>query len=416
MRLPALLCCALLLGAAQAAPLPEPALRLATTIESARLHQAPPHTERELLRLEWKATQSREEEADAVGSLLARVNRMEGIVADLGRLIAAWPAARPAADSLPAVSTSAEPPTEQWFGLPLRGLLIGATVLLFVGWLLARRHHFRRQQRLKANAFAADEPPTTLLPDEPPPRRRPATEVASEVDFALDSHPMPKPSSAVPAEAVAAAEVATELAPIVAPLGALDFELIDDLDHAPADASETPADAGNAPVAALDASPAAASADEESAEDAFTGANPDQAIELADIMISMGLTHGAAQALSEQIRQHPKQALYHWLKLLEIYRHSDMQDDFERAAQELRQYFNVQAQDWHADDSDASLEDFPRLAAKLQELWPTAECAEFLVSLLEDNRGGTRNGFPQSVAEEILLLQRVLGAETLRVA
>ena len=45
-----------------------------------------------------------------------------------------------------------------------------------------------------------------------------------------------------------------------------------------------------------------------------------QSIELAEIMVSMGLAQGAADALTERIRVNPKRALYHWLKLLEVYR------------------------------------------------------------------------------------------------
>lgn len=134
----------------------------------------------------------------------------------------------------------------------------------------------------------------------------------------------------------------------------------------------------------------------------------DPAIELADIMISMGLAHGAAQTLSEEVHEHPKLALYHWLKLLEIYRQSDMKEDFDKAARDLRRYFNVEAQAWNAAGSALSIEDYPRLAETLQALWPGQECATFLSRLLEDNRGGTRAGFPQSVAEEILLLRQML--------
>jgi pilus assembly protein FimV len=45
----------------------------------------------------------------------------------------------------------------------------------------------------------------------------------------------------------------------------------------------------------------------------------------------------------------------------------------------------------------------------VQKIWTqTEECATYLRHLLEDNRDGERAGFPQSVAEEILLLIEVL--------
>jgi hypothetical protein len=74
-------------------------------------------------------------------------------------------------------------------------------------------------------------------------------------------------------------------------------------------------------------------------------------------------------------------------------------------------YFNVQAPGWGTESSAISIEDYPHLAEQLQSLWPGTECVEFLARLLHDNRGGSRNGFPQSVAEEILLLQQILAAD-----
>lgn len=140
----------------------------------------------------------------------------------------------------------------------------------------------------------------------------------------------------------------------------------------------------------------------------------DQALELAEIMLSMGLGHGAAQTLAEQIRSEPKQALRHWLKLLEVYRRNGQQAEFERSAEELRLHFNVKPEDWHAQpDTLHSVEDYPHITARLTELWGRPACLVYLQNLLADNRGGARSGFPQSVAEELLLLAAMLRSEGL---
>lgn len=131
----------------------------------------------------------------------------------------------------------------------------------------------------------------------------------------------------------------------------------------------------------------------------------DQAIELAEIMLSMGLGHGAAQTLTEQIRNEPKQALRQWLKLLEVYRRNGNQEDFERSAEELRKHFNVQPEDWQGrPESERSIANYPHIANRLTELWGKPGCLDYLQHLLGDNRGGARAGFPQPVAEELLLL------------
>lgn len=135
----------------------------------------------------------------------------------------------------------------------------------------------------------------------------------------------------------------------------------------------------------------------------------DQALELADIMLSMGLGQGAMQTLTEQIRNEPKHALRHWLKLLDIYRKNGQQQEFERSAEELRQHFNVHPEDWQAaPGTKRSIEEFPHIARRLTELWGKPDCLVYMRNLLDDNRGGSRSGFPQAVAEELLLLNAVM--------
>lgn len=135
------------------------------------------------------------------------------------------------------------------------------------------------------------------------------------------------------------------------------------------------------------------------------------AIELADIMISMGLAESAAQTLVEHIRENPRQSLHQWLKLLELHRMTDNRNGFETSVSELRQHFNIEATAWEsaaALGTRNSLEEYTHLRNHLIDIWRQPGCADFLQGLLIDNREGTRTGFPLSVAEEILLLLAVL--------
>lgn len=141
----------------------------------------------------------------------------------------------------------------------------------------------------------------------------------------------------------------------------------------------------------------------------------DEALELADVMSSIGLADGAAQALVEHIRTNPRQSLSHWLRLLDVYRQTGKQTEFEKAAAEMRNAFNVEPGTWNDnakdDERNTSLENYPHISAELKKLWPTPECSEYLLSLLADNRDGKRAGFPLPVVEEIVLLLAVLRAE-----
>ena len=94
-------------------------------------------------------------------------------------------------------------------------------------------------------------------------------------------------------------------------------------------------------------------------------------LELADILISMGLVDGAAETLEQHIREHPRQALVHWLMLLDLYRQTMRQADFEKAAAELNQQFNVATIEWDRREFALapSIENYPHIRNRLQHLW-----------------------------------------------
>lgn len=138
----------------------------------------------------------------------------------------------------------------------------------------------------------------------------------------------------------------------------------------------------------------------------------DSAVELADIMISFGRVHGAAETLADFIRSNPRQAVTPWLKLMEVYRLAGMRMEFDALARQLNKTFNVKAVTWdNFDDARKpvhSLEQMPHLIGNLTNCWGTRECQVFLEKLLRDNRDGLREGFPISIIDEILTLSSVL--------
>ncbi|RLJ63704.1 hypothetical protein [Sulfurisoma sediminicola] len=355
-----------------------------------------PPDERALLRVEYQAAQARAAEADVLGDILLRVRNINGMINDIHGIVAAWPiagapsAAAPTRSEAVARAAPLQADDDMSATVPemtVRALM--AAVIVFLFWLLGRRH-FAERRRLAALAAPSPAATPTVIPEDeaavalPPPARR-SRQTGQEAD---PGHPLAA-AAAVQAQPAVPAPPAAAVAADPAPdqtvvLDALEFELPD-----------------------IPSPPAAAN--EASAPNVAAGA--DQSIELAEIMVSMGLAQGAADALTERIRVNPKRALYHWLKLLEVYRRSQMKEDFERTAQELRQTFNVQPAGWGGATGSFSIEDFPHLSARLQELWPTPACGEFLAHLLEDNRGGQRNGLPQCVAEEILMLEQMLATE-----
>ena len=142
----------------------------------------------------------------------------------------------------------------------------------------------------------------------------------------------------------------------------------------------------------------------------------DSALELAEIMMSFGRTQGAAETLADYIRNNPRQAVKPWLKLLDVYHVAGMRSEFEALTRQLNKTFNVKMVSWNdfkavrAAPAD-SIEQMPHITQRLQDLWGTQEAQAYIHQILRDNRNGTRQGFPLSVVEELLLLLAILDGE-----
>ncbi len=155
--------------------------------------------------------------------------------------------------------------------------------------------------------------------------------------------------------------------------------------------------------------PAVLLPDEEAAEE------HESAIELAEIMMGFGRVQGAAETLAEFIQSNPKKSVTPWLKLLEVYRAAGLRSDFDALARQLNKTFNVKSVTWDTFDearaASKSIEQMPHLAKTLTDLWGTPACQAYLEKLLRDNRDGTREGFPLSAIDEILVLAAILEEE-----
>lgn len=406
-----------------AAAVPETSLRASTQLDAARLGKVS-ESERAVLRVEWRNAMTGAEEAQAVQQMLDSLRRMEDTTAQIGRLVRGIPAPKPTTPVTPAEA-------ETDIGSLATGAAIATLLLLPLFWFT------RRKVAAGPEAPARKEPPLAAPVEPPPPKEiaaatppaeTPPEKFAQTIDLPLEPAPAVTVDTAREPEAAATPEVIPAAVEVTAvEVGAAPAPVAN---AAPAEpAPETK----EAPPPPTDIPPIEFSLEDEDPE-TIARANAripvprkpsptphvperrqeiaiEPTLQLAEIMLSMGLTQGAAQTLIEYTDANPRQAVYHWLKLLAIYRDSGQRKDFEETAEKLRKFFNIQAAGTASADpgEPPTLESFPRIAEQIVQLWSKPEqCQTYLRQLLEDNRNGSRIGFPQSVAEEFLLLGEIL--------
>lgn len=348
----------------------------------------------DLARVESLAKKTRVSEERILDEIMGRMGRIESTTSDIRTLLEAMPdagapaartAATPVPAAKPAVATCPKPPVatlpapeDDATELPVALIAGGSSVLaLLLGLLLGRRRHAATPLASAARKDAPDSVPLAAATT--------TRAVAAHNTTPVTDEPIWKPQQNSATEGGSREAVATT--------------------SAPASPSDTPSVAppltAAGKVNGITPKPLPAEVTARGGGEMF-----DPTLELAEIMMSMGMASGAAQALEEHIRANPREALVHWLKLLDVYRRDGHRTDFEKVARDLRQNFNIKATDWlNPKGRQPGLEDFTRVRDQVTALWAKpAECIDYLANLLEDNRDGMRNGFPQSVAEEILLL------------
>lgn len=150
-------------------------------------------------------------------------------------------------------------------------------------------------------------------------------------------------------------------------------------------------------------------------------------IELANIMLSFGRAQGAVEVLQDFVRDNPNESLQPGLRLLEIYKQTDMRREFEQIAGQIAHRFNVERVHWNQDFLPATeaipsgvdarrtpgnLNVMPvHIKARIAANWGTSDCLAYLQSLLSDTRGGARKGFSVVVTQEILGVIKTLEAQ-----
>ncbi len=133
----------------------------------------------------------------------------------------------------------------------------------------------------------------------------------------------------------------------------------------------------------------------------------------ADVFLSHGRTSLAIQLLQNHLLEFPKQSVTIWMFLLDLLAKENLQAVYEQTALECKEHFNVLIADFSKseNDSNQSLESFPRISSGLQQAWGTPAALVYLDDLIYNSRLEIRVGFHKNVIEELLLLKSVAQEE-----
>ena len=134
--------------------------------------------------------------------------------------------------------------------------------------------------------------------------------------------------------------------------------------------------------------------------------------ELAEAWFALNRPDAVIEILEPMNTEEPPKSPQPWLYLLNAYWLTGDQKNYDDLCERTRKAFNVNAPDWSArsqsnGDDFKTLTDFPHIKDRIVKLWNSDEIVPYLESLLLDDRGGTRAGFPLIVYQNILRLIRL---------
>lgn len=254
------------------------------------------------------------------------------------------------------------------------GLVLLFLILGFFLWLRRERHDERRAERWNLSAVNPGG----------------AAQAAKTTSFdrnLRDEPPAPGAANVSPAAAGVAGVAATGIAAVAAARGAPELKL-----EQP-DGYQFKTYAGNRAAQDLGVSDLA------------------QATEKASVFVTLGRPAQAIDVLRDHIDHEPKSSPMAWLMLLDLYRQTKRNDDFNEVAERFHLEYNAVTPEWShpvAPLHDTGLAAFPYLVARIRDSWPTIEARSFIEGLLYDNRGGSRIGFSIPAFRDLLLLHSMI--------
>lgn len=135
-------------------------------------------------------------------------------------------------------------------------------------------------------------------------------------------------------------------------------------------------------------------------------------LEQAEVFVAHGRANLAIVLLQDHLADFPDLSPQPWLMLLDLLKRDKEQAAYEAASVECRHHFNVAIPDFDAplQEDPSSIEDFPHIIERIQQLWNQPDVIPYLDDLIYNRRLEARQGFGRDTYLEILLLRSIAGA------
>jgi hypothetical protein len=126
----------------------------------------------------------------------------------------------------------------------------------------------------------------------------------------------------------------------------------------------------------------------------------------AELLVQLGDPKQAMTLLANHIRETERPGPAVWLMLLDLYQSTGRKQQYEALASGFSTLFNAQVPPWATSKAVAArdLESYPQVMMKLHMSWDKPTVRPFVEGLLNDDRGGSRQGFSLAAYRDLLFL------------
>lgn len=129
----------------------------------------------------------------------------------------------------------------------------------------------------------------------------------------------------------------------------------------------------------------------------------------AEVFIAHDRPAMAIQLLQNHLMDAPVESPEIWLKLISLLATEGTETEYDNAVVACKQFFNIKLPSFaDASSIDAStIEDYPHILARLQDVWGSEFAVEFLNDLIFNRQSQPREGFGRSTFEELFFLDQI---------